>query len=551
VKSTWIKVVLAIVVVLFVVAAAIPLFVNAERFRPEIESRLSTALNRTVSIGKLSFSLLSGGISASDITISDDPAFSHSPFLQAKSLDVGVEIWPLLTSRQINVTSIEIVQPSVFLLQNASGKWNFSSMGAASGSGGGNPAPAAKAPPSGGEKPSNASAPLSIKKLTIKDGRVQITSGGQTQNYTDFKLTAENVGASTPASFDLQAKTPGSGKLQLQGTAGPLAPDAAATPFNATLELTGLKLAQYLGGDSGIDGVADLNAKLASAQGIVHAQGTLKTSELKLAKNGTPAQRPVTLDFDTAYNLSQSQVRIERGDLHVGGSVAHITGAVDARGMPVLNINVNEPSLAAGDLDKILPVAGVSLPSGVSLQSGTVAANLNVNGPVQQMLIAGPVHGANLRLSGFDLGSKLKGIGPLAGINSGPNTDIQLLDAKVRISPQGTRLDGIDAVVVGAGTITGQGTIAPNNALDFRLAIKLANAGGAVGDVMQMAGLANFKNAIPVHVTGTTSNPSFTPDLSNVMTAQNPGGNLTGSQALKNPGGAIGNALQGLFGKKK
>jgi AsmA protein len=547
VKRTWIKVILIGVAALVVLAVAVPFFVNAESYRPEIESRLSSALNRNVSIGKLSFSLLAGGISAGNITISDDPDFSRSPFLEAKSLDVGVEIWPLLTSRQVNVTSITVVQPSVSLLQNARGQWNFSSMGAKP------PAPGGEKPSSSsGQKQGDASTPLSISKLTIKDGTIQITSGGQTQSYTGVKLTAENIGAaSTPTAFDLEANTPGNGKLDLKGTASSLSADAVSTPFDATLNLSGLNLGAYLGAASGIDGVADLDAKLASQQGVVKAQGTLKASKLKLAKAGTPAQMPVTLDFVADYDLSRNQVRIDEGDLHMGGSVAHITGSVDARGAPVLNLNVNEPSLAAADLNKLLPAAGVSLPSGVSLQSGALTANITVNGPAQQMVINGPVHGANVRLSGFDLGGKFAAIGPLAGIRTGSNTDIQVLDAKVQVAPGGTRLDGINAVIVGAGTIVGQGTIAPNNALDFHLAVKLANAGGAIGGLAQMAGLVNLKSAIPVHVTGTTSNPSFNPDLSNVIVAQKSAGNPTATQAIQNPRGSVGGLIQGLFGNKK
>jgi AsmA protein len=528
----WIKIVLAIVVALVVIAAAIPLFVNPDQFRPEIETRLGAALNRNVSIGKLSLSLLAGGISASDISISDDPAFSRLPSLQAKSLDVGVEMWPLLTSRTLIIDSITVMEPKVSLLKNASGQWNFSSMGA-------------KTAPGGGQ-PGGATTP-SIAKLTLKNGTIQIASGGQMQSYTSVQLTAENVGPSTSAAFNLKANTPGSGRLEVKGTAGPVAVDAAATPFNATVTLNGLNLGGYLGTASGIDGMADLESKVVSQQGIIRSQGTVKTNRLKLVANGSPAREPVTLDYQTTYNLAQNQVRIDQGDLHLGGSVAHIMGSVDTRGAPVLNLTVNQPSLSADDLNRFLPAAGISMPPGVTLHSGTMSANLNVTGPVQQMVIAGPLHGTNLILGGFDLGSKLHGMGPLAGINTGSNTDIQLLDAKLRQAPDGTRLDGIDTVIAGVGTITGQGTITPYNAMNFNLLLKLANAGGTVGGIAQMAGLANFKSAIPVHVTGTTSNPSFNPDLSNVVTVQKSGT----SQTLKNPSGQVGNVLQGLFGKNK
>ena len=80
------------VAVLVVAALALPFFINANQFRPVLEERLSTALGREVKIGDLKISLFSGGASASDVTIADDPAFSKDPFLRAKDLAVGVEL---------------------------------------------------------------------------------------------------------------------------------------------------------------------------------------------------------------------------------------------------------------------------------------------------------------------------------------------------------------------------------------------------------------------------------------------------------------------------
>lgn len=52
-----------------------------------------------MSIGDLKLSILSGGVSADDLAIADDPAFSGGPFVRAKSLKVGVELWTPATSR--------------------------------------------------------------------------------------------------------------------------------------------------------------------------------------------------------------------------------------------------------------------------------------------------------------------------------------------------------------------------------------------------------------------------------------------------------------------
>ena len=118
--------------ILLVIVIAIPFLIDVNRFRPQIEAQLSSGLGRQVTVGNLSLSLLSGSVKADNIVIADDPAFSKSAFITANSLKVGVELLPLILSKQLNVTEITLEQPEITLLKAASGKWNFSSLGAAS-----------------------------------------------------------------------------------------------------------------------------------------------------------------------------------------------------------------------------------------------------------------------------------------------------------------------------------------------------------------------------------------------------------------------------------
>jgi AsmA protein len=97
-------------------------------------------------------------------------------------------------------------------------------------------------------------------------------------------------------------------------------------------------------------------------------------------------------------------------------------------------------------------------------------------------------------------------------------------------------LDKINLVVPSLGTVTGAGTVSPNNALDFKMVANLAGMGGGL---TKAAGLG--ASGIPVAVGGTTSNPTFAPDLKAIANGK-----------LKSlvPMGQN-NPLNGLFGKKK
>ena len=123
------RIIAAIVGVLVVVVAVTPYLIHVDQFRPFIERSASVALGRKVDIGNLRLSLSSRSLTAETLTVADDPTFSSTPFLTAKSLSLGVELLPLILSRSLKVTAITIDSPEVTLIRNPAGRWNYSSLG--------------------------------------------------------------------------------------------------------------------------------------------------------------------------------------------------------------------------------------------------------------------------------------------------------------------------------------------------------------------------------------------------------------------------------------
>ena len=136
-----------------------------------LESRLTQALGREVKLGDLKLSILSGSVTANDLSIADDPAYSRTPFVQAKSLAIGVELWPLITSRQLHVTGLTIDQPAIALIQSPNGEWNFSKLGGARSAA----APAAPAPDAASKAPMD----LSVKLVKITGGHFSVRQDGR------------------------------------------------------------------------------------------------------------------------------------------------------------------------------------------------------------------------------------------------------------------------------------------------------------------------------------------------------------------------------------
>src|SRR5258707_2925653 len=183
------RVILVLVVVLVVLVLVASFLIPVNQFRPTIEEKASAALGRKVDVGNLSLSLFTGSLAADNLAIADDPKFSKSPFLTAKSIKVGVELAPLILHKDLNITNIVIDIPEVTLLRNPGGEWNYSSFGAAAAKSQGKEAtPAPQTPPPAqqqAEKPaSSKSGEFSGDKLELRNGRIVIGSTNSQKRST-------------------------------------------------------------------------------------------------------------------------------------------------------------------------------------------------------------------------------------------------------------------------------------------------------------------------------------------------------------------------------
>lgn len=538
-----------IVAVLVVVALAVPLFINVDSFRPDLEKSLSASLNRQVQIGKLSASLFSGGASASQISISDDPAFNKGPFLQAGSLKVGVHLMPLIFSKRLEVTGITVEQPDIVLLKDASGKWNFSTLGAS--------ASKPKQTSSGSGGPA-----ISVEKFQIVNGKLRVGSSsghkaGQEHVYDKVNLTAQNISLTSAMPFTLTASTPGGGTLKLEGQAGPLnSQDSSRTPLDAhlVLEHGDLAASGFVDPSSGVAGIVDVDGTVKSDGTRIHSDGKVKASNLRVIKGGSPAKAPVALDYRSDYGL-QSQNGNLNAALHTGSSTANAAGTIESHGEDTLaHLKMQGKNMAVNDMEVLLPAFGVVLPSGSSLQGGAINFDLAAEGPLDRLVITGPISVTGTHLTGFDLGSKLGALGALTGIKSSPDTLIQTVSSAVRVAPEGIRADNIVIDVPSMGSLTGNGVIGNNNSLDFKMLLKLSSSAGSAIAGLQQVSTALQNKGVPFLIQGTTQNPKFVPafgsdvkGLGQSLLGAAQGGKTNGQQNAPDVKGILG----GFLKKKK
>jgi len=525
----------AVVVVLLLIALALPFFISANTFKPILERDLSGALGRKVEMGNIRLSVWSGSVAVDSLSVADDPAFSSSPFLTARQLSVGVELLPLVLSRRIEVTSLTIADPQVRLLRAASGRWNYSSLGAASGS----TASPTAAPPSG----PSATSGFSVGELKLSNGSMSVADVGSSKvrKYENVGFDASHVSYKSEFPFHIKAGTPGGGTVKLDGKAGPVdATDVVLTPFSLTVNIKNLDLAStgFIDPSAGIGGTIGFDGSLGSNGRQATSQGRLQAEKVRFAPDAKPATVPVTIDYAATYDLHRSAGSLTHGEIHIGKALATLAGTYDMAGATTtLDMKMDGTAMPATDLQGVFPAVGLILPAGAALQSGTLDAALGFSGPVDKLVIAGHVSLAHARLTGFNLGSEMGALASFAGLGtSGAETEIQTLSANVRVGAAGTNFTNMNLIVPAIGTLTGNGTISAVGQLDCHLTAKLASnavtnevnnavakskigrvLGGVLGSLTSGKGPGGASTrgvGIPFTITGTTAKPIFTPALS-------------------------------------
>jgi len=562
------------VVALILILVIVPFLIPVNKFRPTIEAKASEALGRKVQLGDLSLSILGGSLGIDNLSVSDDPKFSSSPFLTAKKVKVGVELIPLIFSQQLNVTEITVEEPQVTMLKDPSGRWNFSSIGGSNNSAPAQKAPAQAKPSSGGSSAQS----VSIKELTLENGQITLgnTNSKKRTVYNKVNLKASDVAMTNSFPITFSMEGPNGGTLKLDGKVGPVDPkDAAFTPQDVKLTVNNMNLAAtgFLDPALGLAGLVDIDAGLKSQGGKMATKGKLTLTKAVLVQGGKPSSVPAIINFDTIYDLAAGSGVLNPSTLSIGNAKTNLGGTYKSVGDDfVVDMKINGQGLPATDLESFLPALGINLPSGSKLTAGTLSTNLHVTGPTDKLVTDGNIGLYNGKLSGFDLGQKMSGVAALAGIKTGKDLDIEKLTSNVHMAPTGLKADDLNLVVPTLGTVVGGGTLDSGNNLNFNAVATVSSAvvnnaaAGAMGGVSQAlgAGSTNCKSGglkVPFQIHGTASDPKFVPDVggatASLLKSQlSCGGGVEGI-ASGLAGGKTGNAsdvvnqLGGLLGGKK
>ncbi len=208
-----------VAIFLVVVLAAVPFFIDLNRYRDRWLPVFESAVGRRVEVGTIQLTLMTGlGARIDGLVIHDVPSAGLEPMLRVDSVLVRVRFLPLLRGR-LEVGRVTLIRPQLRLVRDPAEVMNV--LAEASGT-----APAS--PASGVPASRTAVAALSLADLVIDEGSIiyedRSVVGTPTRYVFDhLQASLQNLAIGQTLAVDATTRFEGGDlTLSLKGTAGPL-----------------------------------------------------------------------------------------------------------------------------------------------------------------------------------------------------------------------------------------------------------------------------------------------------------------------------------------
>lgn len=506
-------IVIGMIVALTIAGAAIFLATfNVNRYRGTIQSELEKRLVRKVILGDMRLNLLPPRFSVQNLTIADDSTFgTDTSFVQTQQLDVSVKLFPLLKGN-LEIDSLDLQRPSVELIKNQQGVWNFSSLGGSSVS----TNPSGQQPSPGGPSESTGGGhPFSLAKLAITDGQVAVTDlQGKTPRalYDHIDLTVLNFAPNAPFSINVAAHLPGPGTQQfrLDGLAGPIVQgQPVSTPFYGTLEMQQIGIAglqKFLASPALVntDGVLSGQSKIGSESGKLTASGQMNLQNAKV--RGLDLGYPISVEYDITDDLPAALITIRGTTIKLGTMPILVSGTVNTGSTPAqADLRIKADNVSIAEAGKLAAASGMAFAPGTTIV-GKMNADIRARGAVDKPDLSGTISGHDLQISGKNIAQP-----------------VSIKSVNLAFNPTEIHSESFN-VISGGTTVAAQFSLRQYQTKSPLVDATLRAPNAALAEVLSMAkaygatGLDNISGAgtlsMDLHATGTTDKPTLSGTVS-------------------------------------
>ena len=430
-----------------VLLAVLPPLISVNRYQRRVATAISTSLGRPVHFDRVTLNLLPvPGLMISNFVVEEDPAFGAEPMIRADTVRADLRV-SSLWRRRVEVSRISFTDPSVNLVHDARGKWNFQGI----------LLQAAQIETAPTAQRSAGSAPR-FPYIEATGARINFKQGVEKTPFSlseaDFALWLPD-----PQSWRMRLKArpvrtdtsvSDTGSLQMEATLGRAASleavpmDVQATWRDAPLgQASRLLVARDL----------DLRGDMTVTAGI-HGDLSHGLVQTRVQVNGlrrsdfVPEQ---TVSMDVACTGTALRMFHELSDLRCswpvpdgdGATVAMAGSVPDTLRMQSADVQVGVARLPASVLLQWVRVVSSHIPTGLTA-TGLVSASVS-HAPESGRTWTGQATAPELRLAGGTLASA-----PLVIEGLGVHSAEQVEDAGYRWRPGGT---GAPAFVLGPVSI--------------------------------------------------------------------------------------------------
>ena len=321
----------SVVAVLIAAVFLLPTFVDLGVFKHSYLPMVEEALHRRVDVDEVRLTLLPApSIRLSQLKVSDNPALPDHTFFAAQQLQLRLRLWPLLKG-QFHVTEFVLVKPTISLLKQPDGTFNFSDLAKNKESRDKKPEPKRKESGPKGQDPAKLAA-LIPSRVRIRDGELSIQTRGQEPvKFYGIDLSLQEFSSERPFPYSASMNFPGLQPISLEGQLS-YQQDPATLKLKDTLLKTQDVTFPVNGSVSHLTTLPRIHLSLANDR--VDARPVFQIlSVFGLAPSETEVAGPMglQLNVDGLSNNLVTQVRGQFNDVKVDGKRAlkgTLTGSI-------------------------------------------------------------------------------------------------------------------------------------------------------------------------------------------------------------------------------
>jgi AsmA protein len=496
---------LVLVVLLVGVALSLPFLIDLNKYQDQYKPLIEDALNRKVQLQDIRLTIWPRiGARVAGFSVLDDPAFGTGPFASLSSLEVGVKLMPLLSSK-VEVEEITLRQPVITVIKNQKGVLNVSTIGRK-----GVPVPEkpSRAPIPSTEGPLKILALLAVDRVSIEGGKLTYRdlSAGKPTEYVlqDLEVLLQSVRlGQTPSVHFGSLVQPFNLPVKLDGTFGPLREtmDIDAINFQLGVGKTDFTIT---GKAAGNDATINISSPVINTANVPVALPLKKPIEIKDLQMTAEVMGQEAKLKSLAFRLFDGEVK-GQGKLIAGSDMPPFKGAVTIQGLqlgPALSAIAETPISISGTAGADLSVQGrgFSMPDLTKALEGT--GHLAVkDGKIEGVNLLQEVVSA-LNVAGMSLGDAK------ATAFSTIETDLAVKQGVINV--QRLLMDSHDFQATGGGTIGFDQRL--NLAVNLNLSQEVSQKIAAASPVVKIA-VKDGRLSLPLTITGTAQAPSYGVDI--------------------------------------